>query len=176
MADTTFFVFIMASPCNRRPKAFCCSFVAQLFLDDLKAGTVKSYLAAVRHEQIGLGLGDPHMPDMPQLKYTIKGLKRKAVNGATRPHLPITPKILGALKQVWSRDLDRFSASMLWAACCLCFFGFLRSAEVVVPSDTSFDAGVHLCFGDITVDSHFEPSTLRVTLKASKTDPRGSSS
>ena len=96
-------------------------FVAQLFLDGLKAGTVKSYLAAVRHEQIGLRLRDPHMPDMPQLEYTIKGLQRKAVNGAARPHLPITPKLLGALKQVWSRDLDRFSASMLWAACCLCF-------------------------------------------------------
>ena len=146
-------------------------FVAQLFLDGLKAGTVKSYLAAVRHEQIGLGLGDPHMSGMPQLEYVIKGLQRKAVTGAARPRLPITPTLLGALKQVWSRDPDRFSASMLWAACCLCFFGFLRSGEVVVPSDTSFDVGVHLCFGDVAVDSHLEPSTLRVTLKASKTDP-----
>ena len=51
------------------------------------------------------------------------------------------------------------------------FFGFLRSGEVVVPSDTSFDTGMHLCFDDIAVDSHLEPSTLRVTLKASKTDP-----
>ena len=36
----------------------------------------------------------------------------------------------------------------------------------MVPSDT----GVHLCFGDIIVDSHNEPSTLRVMLKASKPD------
>ena len=58
-------------------------------------------------------LGDPHMPDMPQLEYVIKGLQRKAVKGAARPRLPITPTLLGALKQVWSRDPDRFSASML---------------------------------------------------------------
>ena len=111
------------------------------------------------------------MPDMPQLEYVIKGLQKKAVNGPTRPRLPITPTVLGAIKQVWLRDPDRFSTSMLWAACCLCFFGFLRSGEVVVPSDASFNAGVHLCFEDVAVDSHIEPSTLRVTLKASKTDP-----
>ena len=108
-------------------------FVAQLFLDGLKAGTVKSYLTAVRHEQMSLGLGDPQTvyvrhTVVHQLKYDIKELQRKAVRGAARSRLPITPTLLGALEQVWSRDLDRFSASMLWAACCLCFFGFLRES------------------------------------------------
>jgi hypothetical protein len=41
---------------------------------------------------------------------------------------------------------------MLWAACTLGFFGFLRSREMVSPDDESFDPGQHLLFADISVD------------------------
>ena len=40
-------------------------FVASLYRGGLSGGTVKSYLAAVRHAQIALGLGDPHSAEMP---------------------------------------------------------------------------------------------------------------
>ena len=36
-------------------------FAAHLFQEGLLAGTVKSYLSAVRHTQITLGLGDPRV-------------------------------------------------------------------------------------------------------------------
>ncbi len=57
----------------------------------------------------------------------------------------------------------------------MCFFGFLRSGEVVVPSAKSFDPEVHLCSGDVRVDSRESPSYLEVKIKASKTDvfPKG---
>ena len=38
----------------------------------------------------------------------------------------------------------------------------------MVPSDSGFDPGVHLCFGDVSVDSRQAPSCIR---KVSKTDP-----
>ena len=60
---------------------------------------------------------------------------------------------------------------MLWAAACLCFFGFLRSGEVVCPSDAEFDSSVHLAFGDVVLDDPLNPSLLEVRLKSSKTDP-----
>ena len=60
---------------------------------------------------------------------------------------------------------------MLWAAATLCFFGFLRSGEVVVPSDRGFDPTVHLTFADVRVDCQVNPQLLEVHLKASKTDP-----
>ena len=41
---------------------------------------------------------------------------------------------------------------MLWAASTLCFFGFLQSGEITVPTESSFDEGAHLTFDDVTVD------------------------
>ena len=60
---------------------------------------------------------------------------------------------------------------MLWAACCLCYFGFLRSGEITVPSKSSYNSGEHLDFQDVAVDSVACPSMLKVRIKASKTDP-----
>ena len=64
---------------------------------------------------------------------------------------------------------------MLWAVVSLCYFGFLRLGEVVVvvPSDSSYDPGQHLSFGDIAVDNQTtgNPSYLQVSLKQSKTEP-----
>ena len=146
-------------------------FVAFLYKEGLSAGTVKSYLSAARHAQISLGLGDPNIAGMPQLEFVIKGLKKKATAGQRQTRLPITPAILRALRKVWEGDLDREKASMLWAAACMCFFGFLRSGEIVVPKDDEYDETVHLSYGDVKVDSTINPSYLEVRIKASKTDP-----
>ena len=59
-------------------RSFLCRlFEAHLYREGLVASTVKSYLAAVRHAQIALGLGDPKMAGMPQLEYVTKGLCKK---------------------------------------------------------------------------------------------------
>ena len=60
---------------------------------------------------------------------------------------------------------------MLWAASCLCFFGFLRAGEIVVPSDNTYDPSAHLSVGDVRIDNTSEPQYIEVILKASKTDP-----
>ena len=57
---------------------------------------------------------------------------------------------------------------MLWVACCMCFFGFLHSGEVTVPSAREYDPGGHLSEGDVTPD---DVSLVQVRIKASKTDP-----
>ena len=43
-------------------------FVAHQYKGGLKEGNIKSYLAAVRHAKIALGLGNHHMEDMTQLE------------------------------------------------------------------------------------------------------------
>ena len=115
-------------------------------------------------------MGNPNISTMPQLEYVLKGLK-KATPASSRRRLPITPDILLRLRQVWQQDPKPHNAKMLWAASCLCFFGFLRSGEIVSPSEKTFDPLTHLCFSDVRVDSHSSPSYLQITIKASKTDP-----
>lgn len=60
---------------------------------------------------------------------------------------------------------------MLWAACCMCLFGFSRAGEVVVPSNSGFDPSDNLAYEDVQVDSMVTPHCLEVKIKASKTDP-----
>ena len=144
--------------------------MAHLYKGGLKAGTIKSYLAAIRHAQIALGLGNPHMENMTQLEYVMRGVKR-LTNGPVQTRLPITFDLLEQLRQAWYAKLGEHDASMLWAAAVMYFFGFLRAGEVVVPSDSSFDPNIHLTPADISVDSHSSPSYLAIRIKASKTDP-----
>ena len=59
----------------------------------------------------------------------------------------------------------------VWAAMCLCFLGFLRSGEVVVPDNSNFDPSHHLSFTAITVDSLSHPTFLAVHIKQYKTYP-----
>ena len=147
------------------------AFVAFLFKEGLVAGTVKLYLAAVRHAQIALGFGDPRIASMPKLEYVMRGLRKATATRGKRARLPITPTMLRKLKASWERLPCREDAVMLWAASCLCFFGFLRLGEVVVPSDSSYDPEVHLNFEDVRVNSRSHPQWLEIRIKASKTDP-----
>ena len=107
---------------------------------------------------------------MPQVEYVVRGYK-KSVSTPPRVQLPITPALLRSLRAQWERLPDRADATMLWAAACMCFFGFLRTGEVVVLDGASFDAEAHLAVGDVRVNDPSNPEFLEVRLKASKTDP-----
>ena len=102
-------------------------FAAHLHTQNLVHGTIKSYLAAIHHGQILSGLGDPQIHQMPQLENLLIGIRRATLQ-STRTRLPIIPQVL---KRVW-QQADRNEARLLWAAACLCFFGFLRSGKVTV--------------------------------------------
>lgn len=155
-------------------ESILCRYVAFLAKDNLKHQTIKTYLSAVRHMHIVAGKGDPFKEDMPLLEYTMRGIKSdQARNGesVSRTRLPITPAILLQLRKVWERDASNPTHIMLWAAVCTCFFGFLRSGEICVPSAKDYDPGAHLSFGDVRLDSTVDPHVAQVNIKASKTDP-----
>lgn len=101
------------------------------------------------------------MAEWPQLGYVVRGFKKKTAGPRRRARLPITPPILQKLRVVWERMDDAFNRKMLWAAVCMCFFGCLRSGEVVVPSASSFDPAIHLSEGDVLVDRRDQPSLLK---------------
>lgn len=122
---------------------------------------------------IAEGLADPFISAMPRLHYVVNGVKRtQSEEGkGSRVRLPITPEILRKLKTVWERQGCSQDIRMLWAACCLCYFAFLRVGEMTVPSDSAFNPRDHLCVADVAVDDKKRPTLMRVTIKQSKTDP-----
>lgn len=118
-------------------------------------------------------MGDPHISCMPKFEHVLRGIKKEQSKkkGGSKPRLPMTPDILLKLRSVWEQEPGNYDHIMLWAACCTCYFGFLRSGEICSPSDKDYDSSTHLSFADIAVDSHDDPSTIAITIKASKTDP-----
>ncbi len=88
-----------------------------------------------------------------------------------RERRPITPDLLYKIKSVWDTRVEDDDVVMLWAACCLAFFGFMQIGELTVPDDNAYDASTHLSWGDILVDDPLSPSYMEVHLKSSKTDP-----
>ncbi len=149
-----------------------CHYVAFLAKSGLAASSIKCYLAAMRNLQITEGKGDPNMSAMSKLDLVVRGVKRtQARDGQRRPRHPITPELLLMLRKAWLDPARGHDGVMLWAVASLCFFGFLRSGEVTIPTDTSFDKAVHLTFEDFAVDNLKDPTMVRARLKSSKTDP-----
>ena len=151
-----------------------CLYVAFLASNNLRHSTIKNYLAAVRQLHLAGGKPDPIIHEMARLQQVLRGVKRIQAKAGMRerPRLPISPELLLKLRSVWlggsTTDRDQ---KMLWAASVLCFFGFMRSGEITVPSEESYEECSHLSVLDVTVDNVSCPSMLRVHLKASKTDP-----
>ncbi len=130
-------------------------------------------MAGVRHLHISEGYGDPFSAGLHRLHYVLRGVKRaEGMAGVSkRERRPITPDLLRKIKGVWNPRAHEADVVMLWAACCLAFFGFMRIGELTVPSDDGYDASGHLSWGDVLVDDPAHPSRIEVRIKASKTDP-----
>ena len=145
-------------------------FVAEL-AQSRAHSTIKSYLSAVRHLQVIHGLGNP-LKGTLRLELVLRGIQRTRPK-CTRPRLPITPQILRIIKNSLDSS-PSFDSTMLWAACSMAFFGFMRCAEFTTSSTTSFDSRANLLASDVAIDSHQSPSTVAISIKMSKTDQFGS--
>ncbi len=65
---------------------------------------------------------------------------------------PITPDLLRKIKSVWDPRAHEADIVMLWATCCLAYFGFMRIGELTVLTEDGYDASSHLSWGDVLVD------------------------
>ena len=123
-----------------------CEYVAYLAQGDMKHQSIKCYLSAARRLQVMSGQGDPFREKMPLLEYVLRGIKSEQAKKSPtsqRVRLPITPEVLLQMRHVWERNSREPDNIMLWATCTTCFFGFLRSGEIAVPSRHEFDPGAH---------------------------------
>ena len=133
--------------------------------DRLHHSSIKVYLSAIRSLYIDQGFPDP-LVNCLQLQRLLRGIKRH--QGSS---LPQRQPVTADLMRIIQRSLDAHNSEhiMLWAACCLGFFGFLRAGEFTV--NCAFDPSIHLTVQDLQVDAEVNPSSLRVRIKSSKTDP-----
>ncbi len=106
---------------------------------------------------------------MPQLHYVLRAIRRTRPVRSRQLRLPITPAILHHLRSVWAASPVTYTYRMLWAACCLGFFAFLRSGEFTCPSARTYTRSM-LSPADVMVDSREHPTSLTVLLRTSKTD------
>ena len=125
------------------------------------------YLSAVRSLHIEHGFPDPLL-NCPRLQRVVRGIKRLQ-GSASSARLPVTDSIMLVIFN--SLDLTLPDHCMFWAACTLAYFGFLRVSEFTVSSNNSFSPPYHLTLQDLALDSLSSPETLRLHIKASKTDP-----
>ena len=138
-----------------------CRFVAHLFECHLAPNSIRLYPSALRFSQISQGRGDPAINTLSQLHYVLRGISRSRPQGNQPRRLPITVEILNILFRAWSATPPHHNTTMLWAACTLSFFAFLRAGEFTVVQ-----GGAHpvLSASDITVDNRFAPTYTTVTL------------
>ncbi len=143
-----------------------------LFTADLSQrighSSIRTYLAAVRHMHVVAGLNYPFKNAL-RLELLLRGIKRTKPKGQNA-RLPITPLVLVAIKQVLRKNAKKHDNIMLWAACCLGFFAFLRSGEFTLNSAAQFDPTLHITPQDILIDNRKNPSLMAITIKGSKTD------
>ncbi len=132
----------------------------------LKHRTIKVYLAAVRWLYIKEGRENPFQNPLHRLHYVLQGAKREEASrgGSSRVRLPISPSILRQLKSVWEGQGLNPDTTMLWAAACLGFFGFLQLGDMTTPTASHYDSTVH-SRSNVAVDNPRKPTVLRVTIK-----------
>ena len=145
-------------------ESLLCQFVGHLGKQNLKHQTIKSYLSDIRYFQIVNCFTDPFIRDMPRLQYVLRGirLEEARLNRQPRQRLPVTVNVLRKVHSILLLDPNNFDNIMLWEAFLLCFFGFLRSGEVTIPDQNSYDPQFHLNFEDFSADNSTSPSLLKV--------------
>ena len=147
-------------------------FVAFLGSQGLAVSTIESYLAALRHFQLRMDPSNTspsfHSPHMSVL---LRGIRRsQALQGPRRIRLPITSTLMYRIKLSLGSNPKAFENILIWAACCIGFFGFLRCGEFLVPDGVTFDPMVHLSIADVSLSKTGSQETILLNIKVSKTD------
>ena len=129
--------------------------------------------SAVQHMHVTAGQHSNFTQQLtPHLRQVLKGIQK--TQSATQPPrvpLSITLSIIQSLKHLLLQKPTLYDNVLIWAACCLAFFGFLLVSELTVPAQSQYDHSTHLSISDVSIDNKDHPQLLRIQIKQSKTDP-----
>ena len=148
-------------------------FTAYLGQRNLAYSTIKAYLSAVRNLHVAAGMHRTFSSQLtPRVQQVLRGIQKTlAVGKPAKVCLPITINIMVKIKAILSYEPHKYHNIMMWAACCIVFFGFLRFSEFTAPSQEDYDPYTHLSYDYVAVDNRTSPTLLTLQLKQSKTDP-----
>ena len=148
-------------------------FIYYLASRNLSYPTIKVYLPGIRNLHVVSGHDVTiHSQLTPRLHQVLKGIcKEKASTLPSSLCRPITRDIMLKIKVTLFKSPHSYHNIMMWAACCFAFFGFLRSSEFTIPTQSGYDPEIHLLPKDVAVDNRAKPRMLKVIIKQSKTDP-----
>ena len=142
-------------------------------MEGIAHSSIKVYLSGVRQLHITRGVSPPSQGNMPRLQQVLRGIRiSQASKSPPRRRLPIQPDTLRKIKRSWeSASFIDEDKRMLWAAFTMAFFGFMRSGELCAQKVSGYDMAVTLSPLDVSVDNVYDPQSLKIKLKSSKTDP-----
>jgi len=144
-------------------------FATYLAEQNLSYPTIRVYLSAVRYNCTTMRESLPLTT--PRLNYILKGIcKSDAMTYQPREWLPITFPIMMRLHQTFTTNSSNYGDVMIWAACCLAYFGLLRVSEFTSSAHDHFDPSMDLLLSDVALDSRASPSLIQITIKHSKGD------
>ena len=113
-------------------------------------------LSAIRSLHIKEGLPSPLVGCL-RLQRVFQGIKRHQGSNKRRCH-PIAIELMYIIFR--SLNFSDYSHTMLWAACCLGCFGFLRASEFTV--NLFLNPDIHLAVSDVEADSLINPGSYRI--------------
>jgi len=100
----------------------------------------------------------------PRLTYVLKGIRKSlAIAQQPKERLPITFPIMARLHSIFSMNPGDFRDVMIWAACCLAYFGLLRVSEFTTSLPTVFVPLIDLLLSDVALDNRMSSSIIQVT-------------
>ena len=153
------------SPCPSNEWTLC--LFATILARFVHHSTIKVYLSGFRALHVEQGLPDP-LQNCLHFQRVVRGIKVSQGSSSSN-RLPITDSHMLFISK--SLNMHLLDHCMFWAACKPGYFGFLRAAEFTVPNLASFCSSIRLTVQDIAVYGASSPPCMRVTIKASKTDP-----
>ena len=133
--------------------------------DTLHHSSIKVYLSVIWSLHVEEGLPSPLVGCL-RLQHVLQGIKCHQRSNK-RQRQPITTELMHIIFQ--SLNFSDHNHTMLWAACCLGIFGFLRTGEFTVNSH--FNPDIHLTVDDIQADTLVNPGSFRIFIKCSNTGP-----
>ena len=148
-------------------------FVMHLTTSGLSHTTIKVHLSAIHSVYVATGQHTVFNQQLtPQLQQVLKGIQlTQAISKPLRIRRPITLDITKAILNLLLKNSAYYDNTMLEAACFTAFLGFLRSREMTVSSQDTYDPAIHLSIQDVPVDNKSSPSMVHIIMKQSKTDP-----